>query len=150
MTYGAEWWEVRKKDENRLHLTEMRIGPYYETEKITLLWTHQEKIRRQPLKKMMDMVVVLENDGDDWPAKMWRWTLKVKVEKVGHPLGGARDCSCNGGGSTGTPDSSLLSGSTRRSIIFHRQSALLSFSAHVRIIRAAQPCRDNRTRYLFF
>ena len=25
MTHGAEWWTVRKKDENRLHVAEMRM-----------------------------------------------------------------------------------------------------------------------------
>ena len=71
MTYGAECWAVRKKDENRLHVAEMRMLRWIrgktmsetrsykrmpnvnipETEKIKLAWTHQGKRRRQPLKK---------------------------------------------------------------------------------------------------
>ena len=41
MTYGAECWAVREKDDNRL----------------------PDSTR---------------NDGEDWPTKMWRWSLKVR------------------------------------------------------------------------
>ena len=67
---------VRKKDENRLHVAEMRMLRWIrgktrktmsetrsyksvpnanipETEKTKLVWTYQEKRRRQPLKKNM-------------------------------------------------------------------------------------------------
>ena len=84
----------------------------HETEKIKLAWTHQQKRRRQPLKKNdghgcngeekkvaaeteMDRQLpgkyekiwndiwhdwkqrVLENDGEDWPTKMW-WSLDMR------------------------------------------------------------------------
>ena len=78
----------QKERREQIEFNGNEIGLYYETENITLVWTHQEKKIRQPLKKMMDMVV-LENNGDDWTPKMRRWPLKVKVEKVGHPLGAA-------------------------------------------------------------
>ena len=37
MAYGAECWAVRKKDENRLHLAEMRM----------LRWVRQERTRAE-------------------------------------------------------------------------------------------------------
>ena len=83
MTYGAECWAVRKKDENRLHVTEMRMlrwirgktmqkGPCQkqdntrgcqsvpnvnipEMKPVALVRTCQEKRIRQ--RNMMDMVV---------------------------------------------------------------------------------------------
>ena len=79
MTYGAECWAVRKKDENRLHVAEMRMLRWIrgktrkdhvrnqiiqedakvcqtnvnipETETITLVRAYQEKRRRQLIKK---------------------------------------------------------------------------------------------------
>ena len=77
MTYGAECWAVRKKDENRLHEAEKRMlrwirgktrndhvrnqviqentklckmSTFLRQKKIKLVWTHQEKRRRQYLK----------------------------------------------------------------------------------------------------
>ena len=73
-----------------------------DTENIKLAWTHQEERRRQPLKKndghgctgeekkgrpkrtWMDSSredmkkYELTDDGEDWPIKMWRWSLKVR------------------------------------------------------------------------
>ena len=74
MTYGTECWAVRKKDENRLHVAEMRMLRWIrgktrkdhvgtqviqedakvcqipETENTKLVWTHQEERRRQHIK----------------------------------------------------------------------------------------------------
>ena len=75
MSYEPECWAVIKKDEHRLHVAEMRMLRWIgggggktrkdnvrnqiiqydvnipETEKIKLVWTYQEKRRRQPLKR---------------------------------------------------------------------------------------------------
>ena len=147
MACGEECWTVRKKDENKYDIAEMRLlgwirgrpydqkGPWHkpshtrgcqsmqnvnitETENIKLAWTHQGKRRRQPLVKSdgrgctggekkwrprrrwldntrdgrEDMKnsndnwhnwkqTVLENNGEVWPIKMWRWCL-LKVREV--------------------------------------------------------------------
>ena len=68
MTYGAESWAVRKKDENRLHVAEIRMLRWIrsktrkdhvrnqnvnipEAKTIALVRTCQEKRSRQPIKK---------------------------------------------------------------------------------------------------
>ena len=95
MTYGAECWAVRKKDENRLHVAEIRMLRWiwgktrkdhvrnqiiqedakvcqmstFLKQTIVLARTCQEKRRSNLSRKMMDMVV-------PWKRRRWRPRLR--------------------------------------------------------------------------
>ena len=92
MTYGAECWAVRKKDENRLHVTEMRM----------LRWirgkTRKDHVRNQIIQedvKVCQMSTFLRQkrlnlyghirrrEEDNLSRKIWTWLYRGREEGGG-------------------------------------------------------------------
>ena len=100
MTYGAECWAVRKKDENRLHVADMMMlrriwgktrnvhvrnqviqehfkvcqMSKFEAEQIKLVWTHQKKRGRQDHKKKRWTWLYLGNLG------RYEWVAEAEID----------------------------------------------------------------------